>query len=650
MNDTPQVQGSPRSGLPANIRAILPALVCAGLALGPMQRWPMWNDETFTWGIAQGSLAQTMKAVVGDVHPPLYFLLTALIAPRLADQDEAWRVTAVIATVLAIPFIWYGARRIAAGERSAAGEEYTSVHLAAGGRAEGIADISTWIVATNPAVIAMAVSARQYGQLLLAGALVFSAGAHVIFAPRRNPRWARSALGLAVAIALYTHYAGIAVVLGLALGGTFALLGRADGRTRFTDLFLGLAAGGLLFLPWALGPMATQLAATAGEATPRNFGILRYLFWSPDEASPALCWLLALTEATGLAVMLRKHRSEHRFLLGFVAAGLLIPYALSSSPRSARTRNFMDLLPAAALIASIGADYWIERLFERIKLRFAWTSTYLQRLSHPLVLTVLFVGFAVPALRHMASRPVSPEIGNLWRDIKIDGDVLEASIPSDAHLAFRPYFLSQYDRYAPGLRTHLIPRDADLAKEPATTTWIMATGDTVVPNKADYPKECVFVYAFEWVVYAAPGPGCDALQRWIVEVSDAQERTTDYVPFLVERGVRARDAGKSAEAESLLSRAAARIHGYSEPARLLAQVRLDAGDAAGAITAATRAVNEARENRLRKGLIQSSLATRAAAHDALGHSVPAAADRRAIACAETHSSPWRCGSLWEFIP
>ena len=626
--------------MPAYIRAFLPAAVCAGLALGPLQRWSMWNDETFTWGIAQGSIAQTMKAVMGDVHPPLYFLLTAVVAPQFADQDEVWRATAFIATVLAIPLVWYGARRVAL---EANNDDATS-------RAEGIADMSAWIVATNPAVIAMAVSARQYGQLLLAGAWVFAAGAHVMFAPRLHPQRARIVLGLAVATALYTHYAGIAVVLGLAVGAGLALPGRADARARFVDMVSGLGGGGLLFLPWALGPMAAQLAATAGEATPRSFGIFRYLYWSPDETSPALSWLLALTELAGLGILLRKHRSEHRFLLGFVVAGFVIPYALSSSPRSARTRNFMDLLPAAALIASLGADRLMQLLLDRVKARWAWVSPRLSLLRHPLGLTALFVAIALPALSRMASRPVSPEIGNLWRDIKIDGDVLEASIPTDAHLAFRPYFLSQYDRYAPGLRTRLIPRDVDLAQEPAASTWIVATGDIVVPNKADYPKECVFVYAFEWVVYAAPGPGCEALQRWIVEVSDAPGRTQDYVPFLVERGVRARDAGKTAEAESLLARAAARIHGYSEPARLLAQVRLDAGDAAGAITAATIAVNEAKENRLRKGLIQSALSVRAAAHDALGHSVPAAADRRAITCAEKHASPWRCGTLWEFVP
>ena len=74
----------------------------------------------------------------------------------------------------------------------------------------------------------------------------------------------------------------------------------------------------------------------------------------------------------------------------------------------------------------------------------------------PAVGAVVLAATALPALAAMDARPVSPEIGNLWRDIQIEGDVLAASVPSDARLAFRPYYLSQYDRYAPELRARLI--------------------------------------------------------------------------------------------------------------------------------------------------------------------------------------------------
>lgn len=607
-------------------------LACLAASLGPMQRWPMWNDETFTWGISRGPLAQTMKAVVGDVHPPLYFFVNALVAPMLADQDESWRLTALLASLAAVPLVWWGARTVA----RASGSRHAELYAA----------IAAWIVGTNPTVVAMAVSARQYGQLLLVGAAVFALGAQVLFGSRR--RASVVALGVAVAAALYTHYAAIAVVLGLALGGVASLPGRSDARARAVDLVAGLAGGGLLFLPWALGPMQAQLAATAGESTARNLSILRYAFWSPNEASPAVSWALVAAQAAGVVVAVRRRSPTDRLLLGFVVAGVLVPWVLSASPRSARTRNFTDLLPAAALLAGLGgralwglAVDWAERRLPALAGRVP---------RGPAAGGLVFVALGAAALQQMDARPVSPEIGNLWRDIQIEGDVLAASIPYDARLAFRPYFLSQYDRYAPELRAHLIPRDADLAAQDARLTWIVSNPDTPVSIRDAYPKECVFVYAFEWVVYAAPGPGCDALQRWMTEVSDAPGRTHDYVPFLVERGVRARDAGRTAEAEQLLARAADRIHGYSEPARILAQLRLDAGDAAGAVEAATRAVDEARGHRLRKGLLQSALSVRAAAHEALGQGVPAAADRRAITCADRLTYPWRCGTLWEFVP
>lgn len=612
--------------------ALAPTLVCLAAALGPMQRWPMWNDETFTWGISRGPLSQTMKAVMGDVHPPLYFFLNALVAPMLADQDESWRLTALLASLAAVPLVWLGARTVA---------------RASGARhAEAWAAIAAWIVGTNPTVVAMAVSARQYGLLLFTGAAVFAAGARVLFG--RGGRGAAAALAVAVAAALYTHYAAVAVVLGLALGGAASLVGRADARKRAVDLGLGLAGGALLFLPWALGPMRAQLAATAGEATARSLGILRYAFWSPNESSPALSWVLVAAQVAGLGVAARRRSPTDRLLLGFAVAGVVVPWVLSASPRSARTRNFTDLLPAAALLAAMGGEALGGWAADWVEARVRPLAGRLPR--GPGLAAAALALTAWQALGALEARPVSPEIGNLWRDIQIEGDVLAASIPVDARLAFRPYFLSQYDRYAPELRSRLIPRDADLATQDARLTWVVANPDTPVANRDAYPKACVFIYAFEWVVYAAPGPGCEALQRWIVEVSDAPGRTHDYVPFLVERGVRARDAGRTAEAEGLLARAAARIHGYSEPARLLAQVRLDAGDAAGAVEAATRAVDEARAYRLRKGLLQSALSVRAAAHEALAEQVPADADRRAITCADKQAAPWRCGTLWEFVP
>ncbi len=61
----------------------------------------LWYDETFTYLVSSQDLGAMFKAIAGDVHPPLYYLLISPIAHL--GLNEVWlRLPSVVLSVLAI--------------------------------------------------------------------------------------------------------------------------------------------------------------------------------------------------------------------------------------------------------------------------------------------------------------------------------------------------------------------------------------------------------------------------------------------------------------------------------------------------------------------------------------------------------------------
>lgn len=79
----------------------------------------LWYDETFTARIASLDAAQFMPAVVGDVHPPLFYALDWITARLLGDGEAALRLPALVFGVLLIPCAFRLARALNLTERTA---------------------------------------------------------------------------------------------------------------------------------------------------------------------------------------------------------------------------------------------------------------------------------------------------------------------------------------------------------------------------------------------------------------------------------------------------------------------------------------------------------------------------------------------------
>lgn len=579
----------------------LPALVLLAMAVACIGRWSLWNDEIFTWQVAQAPLGKVVDTMAHDVHPPLYFLLVTAWAHLCPDQDELLRLPSLLMGVAAVGIVWRATTRYFDAE---------------------VGRFATWAVALAPVVMAMSVSARPYAQLLLIGACAMWAGLAVVFGERP----ARAALGLAVVTSagLYTHYGSAAVLAGIAIGGTLAAFARTeltlrDRTTRFVWLALAMGVGGATFVPW-VSTLQAQMKIAGVEPQERSLDILRFTEWATSAYSPWISKLLVALQLAGLGLVIWRHRAKDLFLFGVVVAAFAVSWQLSATPRSDRARNFIDLLPAGAMLAGIAAN--------RIAGRFA-----------PLVLMVV----AAPECWRILSRPVSPQNGDTWHDLQVDADVFDAALPPDGMLVGRPFALQlQYFRYAPALAARSKPKETPLS----TTAWLYSSGKppVVEGDAAVYHEKCTFRRAFDWVMYVPDGPSCDAMHFWIRTIAE-QDGNVSYLLELAGRELAEKDIDS---AEKHARRAAERLHGRPDAWELVAAVAEARGQHDVALDALNRAFDEATAWRRDGGTIARVAKSRARVRGALGK--PTAADLAIIECTRTHKHPYRCGSVWEVLP
>jgi len=130
------------------------------VALGAVLRMPLmagsfWYDETFSASVAGMSLDGLRSVVLGDVHPPLPYLIQWIIARGLGNGELAMRLPAYLAGVAIIPAI-YRLGWMHIGPRPA-----------------------TWaalLMAIMPAAIYYSSEARQYSllALIVLGALIMA--------------------------------------------------------------------------------------------------------------------------------------------------------------------------------------------------------------------------------------------------------------------------------------------------------------------------------------------------------------------------------------------------------------------------------------------------------------------------------------------
>lgn len=201
----------------------------------------LWYDEGYSVAAAAMSLPGLFATIVpADNNPPLHYLFLALGIRLFGMGEFAVRFVSLIPGVLLIPLAYATAAEVFRGhpDRRAAG-------VVAGVSAAALVSLS-------PYLIFYAQEARMYSQLALFALLAVWT---LLWATRTGedaPRgpWPWLAHGVAIALMLYSHYAGVLLLPALAV---YALL---NGARVFGRWLLAAAFGFLLWLPWLPSALA----------------------------------------------------------------------------------------------------------------------------------------------------------------------------------------------------------------------------------------------------------------------------------------------------------------------------------------------------------------------------------------------------------
>ncbi|MHB1133437.1 MAG: glycosyltransferase family 39 protein [Chloroflexota bacterium] len=339
------------------------------------------GDEAFSVSFAQSQLDSLLQLLrTSEPHPPLYYLGLRLWLAVAGIGELAARWPSAAAGILACPLAYVAGRRL-------------------GSPRLGL--LAALLLACNPYHIWHAQDARMYALATAACLLVVCCGLRLI-EPERSPV-ARDflALGLASALALYSHYVAATVVVAVAL----VLLGRLLLARPLPGRSLAglVGAQGLalaLFLPWlavglpTMGPgydgnfaspaldaalLGTLLAFATGEAPPSaatylvalalalaaGLGTFRLGRRRPWSAALLLAYLLVPFAALFLASRERLVFGEHYLLLVspalylLAAAGVESLWAARTLPRPVLAwRRGLSVLLAASLLAPLLAPLW----------------------------------------------------------------------------------------------------------------------------------------------------------------------------------------------------------------------------------------------------------------------------------------------------
>jgi len=202
----------------------LVAALGAGVALRFISASHLWLDEALTVNIARLPLSELTEALRRDGAPPLFYVLMHAWTAVFGTSTLAVRALAGLFGVLALPLMWFAARRVG-GAR--------------------VAWAATLLLASSPFALRYATEARMYTLVTVLVLIGFLA----VMALREGGGLRPAAvLALTTGALLLTHYWSfyLLVVVAAAL-----VVAARRGRPGAVPSLFAVGAGGLLFLPWA---------------------------------------------------------------------------------------------------------------------------------------------------------------------------------------------------------------------------------------------------------------------------------------------------------------------------------------------------------------------------------------------------------------
>lgn len=253
------LEAGPLKPAPRQFSAGAPALTAAGLVLlgafflrvYRLDGQSFWSDEGATAFMTARGPADILAVSAADIHPPLYYLLTAAWARLAGTTEFALRFPSVLAGVVVVALVfWLGRRCLGflpaiGGSFFAAGSALLIYYSQEARMYELLALFG--LTTTVLAVVLLGLGRCRAGLSSPLERLVGQAR------PRtRRDVWLAVAYCLSLAALLYTQYLGVlaAVVANLYFVGAYWRI------TRWWRVWIGWAAlqgiAGLLFLPWAI--------------------------------------------------------------------------------------------------------------------------------------------------------------------------------------------------------------------------------------------------------------------------------------------------------------------------------------------------------------------------------------------------------------
>lgn len=250
----------------------------------------LWGDEAFTYIVTKADFF--VDALVGDVHPPLYFALLASWVQLAGDSEFSMRLLSVFAGTVNLALVYALTREILRHRQQAS---QVIVPLLAVG-----------LLALSDLEILVAQEARSYTVHLIWVQLSIFAYLRWL---RTDARLWLVTWSLSTTLIVYTHYIGVFTPLTVGLHVILFLRGR-----KLLTAIGALALSTVPFLPWLFGVMIPyQIGKFAGDvvlAFPSTWGTLWH-FRMPFLGNQwALMLLLALF---GLVILNKPSQGEARF-------------------------------------------------------------------------------------------------------------------------------------------------------------------------------------------------------------------------------------------------------------------------------------------------------------------------------------------------
>lgn len=375
----------------------------------------LWYDEAYTAIIVQRPFFEMLKAIAGDTHPPLWYLIDWIMAHTFGATPIALRLPATIFSSLAVLESYLLTKRLA-GENSA--------RWASG------------LLAVLPGQIYYGQEARMYSLLTL---LVLLGARSVV-----DRRWSR--LGLCAVLIIYTQNLGVVYAGLLSLWGLWESRGRA---------FKHLGLAGLAYVPW-LPTILNQL---------HNYNIG---FWLPPMGNigGSLYWISFTTVFSRLPPWMAMHG-----IALAMATTVIACWALRSELK--RIWPLLAIAFAPAAVLTVIGTVWRPVLLDRAMLPSgaalgmvwgiglthlpSWGKKIYAAVAAPVLVLMVVLYYVDPTEQRARVDPVVELVKANWQE----GDAIY-------HISLSSFI--GYDYYLQGYPSYVLPETGDLGASLTETT------------------------------------------------------------------------------------------------------------------------------------------------------------------------------------